>query len=111
VSAVSLAEKKCTPCEGGIPPFTREEAEEYLKRVEGWNLTDGTIEKDFQFKNFKEALAFINRVGDLAESEGHHPDILLHNYRRAKIMLSTHVIKGLSVNDFIMAAKTDKLER
>jgi 4a-hydroxytetrahydrobiopterin dehydratase len=111
VSNMSLTEKKCVPCEGGILPFTREKAEEYLKMVEGWNLIDGSIEREFQLKNFKEALAFINKVGNLAESEGHHPDVLLHSYRKVKLTLSTHVIRGLSLNDFILAAKIDMLER
>ncbi len=108
---MSLIEKKCVPCEGGIPPFTKAEAEKYLEKVEGWSLNDGAIEKEFQFTDFKHALSFVNKVGNLAESEGHHPDILLHQFNNVKISLSTHVIKGLSLNDFILAAKIDDIVR
>lgn len=108
---MSLTEKKCVPCEGGIPPFTKEEAKKYLKKVEVWALIDGAIEKKFQFIDFKHALSFVNKVGNLAESEGHHPDILLHQYRNVKMSLSTHAIKGISLNDFILAAKIDEIVR
>ena len=84
----------------------------YLAKVPGWSWTkDKTdkIERDFTFKNFKEAIVFINKVADLAESEGHHPDILLHGWNKVQLTLYTHSISGLSENDFIMAAKIDKL--
>jgi 4a-hydroxytetrahydrobiopterin dehydratase len=98
------------PCEGGQAPLTRAEAEILLKQVPGWELSADSkvISKEYKFKNFKEALEFINKVGEIAESEGHHPDMHLTNYRQIKIELSTHAIKGLSQNDFILAAKIDK---
>jgi len=107
---MKLTEQKCVPCEGGVTPFTKTEAEIMLKQVSGWELSeDGkAISKKYKFKDFKEALAFINRVGVIAESEWHHPDIHLTNYRQIKVDLSTHAIKGLSQNDFILAAKIDK---
>ena len=106
---MQLSEKKCVRCEGRVKPFTRQEAQKYLKRVKNWTLTNNEIEKEFVFKDFKQALNFINKVGDIAESEGHHPDINLHSYKKVNIILSTHAIKGLSENDFILAAKIDKL--
>lgn len=106
---MQLSEKKCRACEGWEKPFTKEEAEKYLKQVKNWTLTDNGIEKEFVFKDFKGALEFINKVGEIAEDEGHHPDIYLHSYRKVKITLSTHAIKGLSENDFILASKIDKI--
>ena len=106
---MQLSEKKCRACEGWEKPFTKSEAQEYLKQVNNWSLTDNSIEKEFKFKDFKEALEFVNKVGDIAEEEGHHPDICLHSYKKVKITLTTHAIKGLSENDFILAAKIDKL--
>lgn len=98
----------CKPCEGGVAPLKREEFQQYLDAVSGWNVVEEKkIEKDFKFKNFKEALIFINKVGEIAESEGHHPDIYLHNWNKVKLTLSTHAIGGLSINDFILAAKVD----
>lgn len=106
----SLLSQKCVPCEGGTKPLTRAEFGQYLEAVAGWIVVeDKQIEKDFKFKNFKEALAFVNKVGELAESEGHHPDIFLHNWKRVKLTLSTHAIGGLSINDFILAAKVDQI--
>lgn len=108
-----LTQQKCVPCEGGTKPLTRDEFAVYLTQVPEWIVVnnDLAIEKDFKFKNFKEALAFVNQVGEIAESEGHHPDIFLHNWRKVKLTLSTHAIKGLSVNDFIIAVKADELVR
>ncbi|MBI2051570.1 4a-hydroxytetrahydrobiopterin dehydratase [Candidatus Roizmanbacteria bacterium] len=106
---VSLVSQKCVPCEGHEKPLTREEFEPHLKQIVGWDvLEDKKIEKDYKFKDFKEAMAFVNRAGELAENEGHHPDILLYGWNKVKIMLSTHAISGLSLNDFILAAKIDK---
>ena len=106
---MSLATKQCVPCKGGIPPLTRSEAETYLKDTPGWELTtDATrIQRNFKFKNFAAALAFVNRIGDLAESEGHHPDIGF-GWGYCDITLYTHKIKGLHENDFIMAAKINE---
>ncbi len=107
---MSLAEKKCVACEGGMAPLNRVEAEVLLKQVNGWMLSDDAkiISKRFTFKNFAQALAFTNAVGAVAEAEGHHPDIGV-GWGRVEIALTTHAIKGLSENDFILAAKVDEL--
>lgn len=102
----NLINKKCVPCEGGMPPLTAEEIEKYLPEVPDWEVLDNKkIQREFKFKDFKEAMAFVNKVADLAESEGHHPDIHLHNWNKVRLELSTHAIGGLSENDFILAAK------
>lgn len=102
--------KKCVPCEGGVDPLKGEKLQALLPAIPDWQVyNEERIEKDFTFKNFKEALSFVNKVGELAESEGHHPDIFLHNWKKVKITLMTHAIKGLSENDFIMAVKIDQL--
>lgn len=106
---MSLTDKKCVPCEGGISPFQDKEITEYMKEVSGWETDNQKIWKDYSFKNFKEALAFVNKVGELAESEGHHPDITF-GWGKVHIELTTHAIKGLSENDFIVAAKIDELK-
>ena len=108
-----LTQKKCAPCEGGVTPFDISEIQKYQKKVDGWELVkDKTemffLEKEFTFKNFKQSQSFINQVGDVSESEGHHPDILF-GWGYAKIKITTHAIKGLSENDFILAAKIDKI--
>lgn len=106
----NLLEKKCVPCSIGAFPLTKDEIEEYLKDLkEGWKVIDDIkIEKTFKFKDFKEALDFTNKVGALAEKEGHHPDIYL-SWGKVIIYLWTHKIKGLHENDFIMATKIDTL--
>lgn len=106
-----LTEKKCEPCEGGIPPMTRQHFTQYLEQVKKWGVVDEkAIEREFSFKNFKKALSFINDVAAIAEEEGHHPDIFLHGWNKVKFTLSTHAIGGLSINDFILAAKIDELQ-
>ena len=117
---LSLREKKCVPCEGGIPPMPLAEAQKYLRQLkEKWELVtdEDPVRKDvpakkirheFKFKYFKEAMAFVNRVAELAEREGHHPDIHIF-YNKVMIELWTHAIMGLSENDFIMAAKIENL--
>ena len=106
---VNLAAKKCVPCEGGTSPFESEKIQEYLKEVEGWELEENKrIKKTFKFKTFREAIDFVNRIADLAEKENHHPDIHI-KYNRVILELTTHAIKGLSENDFIMASKIDLL--
>jgi 4a-hydroxytetrahydrobiopterin dehydratase len=104
-----LKHKKCVPCEGGVKPLTPDEYGSFLRsELSGWiDVEDKRIEKEYKFKNFKEALTFVNKVGSLAESEGHHPDINLHNWNKVKLTLSTHAIGGLSENDFILASKID----
>jgi 4a-hydroxytetrahydrobiopterin dehydratase len=105
-----LHEQHCEPCDGGIPPIIRDEAIKLAAEVNGWTLSDdaASISRQFEFKNFKESLAFINKVGELAEAEGHHPDIHCW-WNKVKLELTTHEIGGLSNNDFIMAAKLNKL--
>jgi 4a-hydroxytetrahydrobiopterin dehydratase len=105
----ALAEKKCTPCRGGVPPLTREETECFLPQTPNWELRDGShrIERTFRFGNFLEALSFVRRVGDLVEVEGHHPDISF-GWGYATVSLRTKKIKGLHENDFIMASKIDQ---
>jgi 4a-hydroxytetrahydrobiopterin dehydratase len=109
---MELAAKKCVSCEGGMPPATRDEAEILLKQVNGWTLSGDArwISKEFKFKDFAEALAFTEKVGALAESEGHHPDIQL-SWGKVVVELTTHAIKGLSENDFIIAAKIDQMHK
>jgi 4a-hydroxytetrahydrobiopterin dehydratase len=106
----ALAEKTCTPCRGGVPPLTPEEAEGYRAEAPEWSLRDEAtrIERTYRFKNFAEALAFVRRAGDLAETEAHHPDISF-GWGYATISLRTKKIKGLHENDFIMAAKLDRI--
>ena len=108
-----LLEKKCVPCEGGVIPFDISEIHKYQKKVDGWSLEKDEkeiffLEKEFKFKNFLESQKFINNVGMISESEGHHPDILF-GWGYAKIKITTHAINGLSENDFILAAKIDKI--
>jgi 4a-hydroxytetrahydrobiopterin dehydratase len=107
---VELAEKVCTPCRGGIPPLVRDEAEAYMASVPEWELREDAAEirRTFPFGDFAEALAFVQSVGAIAESEGHHPDVAF-GWGYATISLQTKKIKGLHENDFVMAAKIDRL--
>ena len=103
----NLAAKKCVPCEGGTPPLEDNKIQEYLKEVEGWEFeNEKLIKKTFKFKTFRESINFVNRVAGLAEQENHHPDIIIR-FRKVTFELTTHAIKGLSENDFIMASKID----
>jgi 4a-hydroxytetrahydrobiopterin dehydratase len=107
----NLSERKCVPCEGGVEPLRGEEIRGYLEEDEGWNLVEERkITKSYEFQNFREALEFVNSVGQVAEKEGHHPDIHL-SWGKVVIDLWTHAIGGLSENDFILAAKTDGARR
>lgn len=103
-----LASKRCRPCEGGTPPLNIEETRKLLTQVDGWKLENHAIQKSYKFKYFVEAMRFVNRVAEVAEKEGHHPDIHI-SYNNVKIRLTTHAIGGLSENDFILAAKVDQL--
>jgi 4a-hydroxytetrahydrobiopterin dehydratase len=107
---VTLAEKSCTPCRGGIPPLTREEAAAYHIQAPQWELLDDVkrIERTYRFKNFASAFDFVRQVAALAETEEHHPDISF-GWGYATVSLRTKKIKGLHENDFIMAAKLDRL--
>ena len=93
-----------------MPPLTPEEIATYHPQVPEWKVVDNhSIERDYKFKNFKEALAFVNQVGEIAEEENHHPNIFLHGWNKVKLSLYTHAIDGLSENDFILASKIDLL--
>jgi 4a-hydroxytetrahydrobiopterin dehydratase len=106
-----LIHKKCLPCEGGVPKYSPAEAQAQLEKLPDWRLTqDGQrIRRDWVVKNFMAGIDFFNRVAQLAEAEGHHPDLHLESYRNVTIELWTHAIGGLSENDFILAAKIDEL--
>ena len=108
-----LIKKKCEPCEGKVIPFDISEIHKYQKKVDGWNIIKNNtevylLEKNFKFKNFKDSQDFVNQVGTISEREGHHPDIYF-GWGYAKINITTHAIKGLSENDFILAAKIDQI--
>jgi 4a-hydroxytetrahydrobiopterin dehydratase len=107
---MKLSEKSCVPCQGGSPPLNLEEAQKRLAQTPDWNLLhEGTrLERRFAFKNFLAALDFVNRVGAIAEREGHHPDICF-GWGYATVVYYTHKIGGLHENDFVMAAKTSEL--
>jgi 4a-hydroxytetrahydrobiopterin dehydratase len=109
--AKDLVAKKCLPCEGGVAPCTLEEANQQLSMLSGWRLThDGQrIRRDWTVKNFMAGMEFFSKVAEVAESDGHHPDLHLEGYRNLSIELWTHAIGGLSENDFILAAKIDQL--
>ena len=108
-----LANKKCIPCEGNIPPFDKSEIHKYLKKVDGWDVKSDKDEsfylnKRFEFKNFKESQDFVNIIGEIAEKESHHPDISF-GWGYCSVKIYTHAIKGLAESDFILAAKIDKI--
>ena len=108
-----LSQKKCKPCEGGISALDISEIHKYQKKIDGWEVKSNEkkiyfLEKEFKFKNFLNSQKFINEVSKISENEGHHPDILF-GWGYAKIRITTHAIEGLSENDFILAAKIDKI--
>lgn len=106
-----LTKKHCVPCEGGDPPLHDSEEDRLMIEVADWTLIRGgthRITKQFKFKNFRQSMSFVNKVADLAESEGHHPDIKIV-WNKVQLDLFTHAVGGLSENDFIMAAKINKL--
>jgi 4a-hydroxytetrahydrobiopterin dehydratase len=109
----SLNEMRCVPCRGGEPTLTLEEIKELQPQVPEWKITERNqikrLERTFKFKNFVEALDFTNKVGEIAEKEGHHP-VLITEWGKVTVIWWTHKIKGLHRNDFIMAAKTDQLK-
>lgn len=108
--AEDLFNKHCVACEGGVDPMSKEEVERYLGIVEGWQLEEKPeIAKNYRFRDFLEALNFVNAVGAIAEAEGHHPDIYLHDWNQVELRLSTHAIRGLHLNDFVLASKVDAL--
>ena len=106
---MGLADKKCVPCRGGVPPLAGEELERMKAQVAGWQVVDGHhLEKEYPFPDFATALAFVNRVGAVAEQEGHHPDLAL-SWGKVGVKIWTHKINGLTESDFILAAKIDAL--
>jgi len=109
----SLAERKCKPCEGGIPPLARPAAEQLLGQLDrGWQLDAAahSIRREFAFKDFYRTMSFVNAVAHLANFEDHHPDLEI-GYNYCRILFTTHAVKGLSENDFICAAKVDRIPR
>lgn len=105
----SLAEKTCVPCRGGVPPLKGAELQKLSRQVDGWGVVEEHhIKKNFKFPDFRTALAFVNKVGELAEAQSHHPDIYLA-WGKVEVTIWTHKIDGLTESDFILAAKIDQL--
>ncbi len=106
-----LKQTKCVACEGGVEPLGRQEVDKLMTDITGWELAKNakSIGKDLIFKNFDKAMDFVNMVADIAEIEGHHPDIKI-SYNKVRLDLTTHTIKGLSINDFVIAAKIDGVD-
>lgn len=107
-TAQDLAQKKCKPCEGGVKPLERDEVNQLLGTLQGWQYRDNVIQKTYQFKNYYHTLAFVNATAWISHRENHHPDIQV-GYNKCVVSYSTHAIDGLSENDFICAAKIDML--
>ena len=108
-----LSKKKCIACDGNIPAFDTREIHKYLKKVDGWEVKTNEDQsyfliKEFSFKNFKESQNFVNKIGDIAEEENHHPDISF-GWGYCNVKIYTHAIKGLAESDFILAAKIDRI--
>ena len=109
----NLKDKKCAPCEGGVIPFDISEIHQYQKKVDGWDISKDTkgiffLSKKFNFNNFIESQKFVNKVGEISENEGHHPDISF-GWGYANITIFTHAVQGLTESDFILAAKIDQI--
>src|SRR6202140_374764 len=105
-----LAERQCVPCRGGVPPLRGEEIEKLLGRLDGWQaVNQHHLLKTYLFGDFRESLQFVNRIAELAEEQGHHPDICF-GWGKAEVTIWTHKIDGLTESDFVLAAKIDKLE-
>lgn len=104
-----LASKNCVPCRGGVPPLKGQELVALQEQVEGWNVIEQHhIAKTYKFPDFRKALEFVNRVGEVAEEQGHHPDIYLA-WGKVEVKIWTHKIDGLTESDFILAAKIDRI--
>jgi 4a-hydroxytetrahydrobiopterin dehydratase len=106
----ALADKQCVPCKGGVPPLKGQELERLARELDGgWQVVEERqLEKEYRFKDFREALCFTNSIGELAEAQGHHPDIYLA-WGKVKLTIWTHKISGLTESDFVLAAKADRL--
>jgi 4a-hydroxytetrahydrobiopterin dehydratase len=108
--ASSLADQKCVPCRGGTPPLTHEQIQPLLAQLDGWQVEDDKkLIKAYKLKNWVEAVDFVNRITPVAEAEGHHPDLEV-SWGRVRVRLWTHVARGLTENDFVLAAKIDRLQ-
>ncbi len=106
-----VTKKTCEPCEGGVDPMTENEEDAYLRQVPKWKVDRENvhrIKRMFEFKDFKEAMQFVNKAADIAEEEGHHPNLYI-NYNKVLVELYTHAIGGLSINDYIVAARIDRI--
>ena len=103
--------KRCAPCERGTPKIERARAEELVRTLDGWSTDGAALRRHLQFKDFAQAMRFVNAMASLAEAEGHHPDFTVHGWNQVDVTLSTHAIGGLSENDFILAGKIDALPR
>ena len=110
-SSEALRGKKCLPCEGGVPAISAEDARRYVEATPKWSVADDgkSIFRKVNCNNFVDAMKLMNQIGEIAESEQHHPDLHLTGYRKVRIDLTTHAIGGLSENDFIVAAKIDEI--
>jgi 4a-hydroxytetrahydrobiopterin dehydratase len=103
-----LADLQCVPCRGGVPPLPAPEIEKFLGQLEGWQVVNQHhLQKTYRFKDFRESLQFVDRIGALAEQQGHHPDICF-GWGKAEVTIWTHKIDGLTESDFVLAAKIDK---
>jgi 4a-hydroxytetrahydrobiopterin dehydratase len=106
---MSLARKECVPCKGGVPPLKGEELKQLNEQIDGWDvIKEHHLSKTYKFSNFVKALEFVNKVGSIAEQQGHHPDIFL-TWGKARIEIWTHKIDGLTESDFILAARIDEI--
>jgi len=103
-----LSNRKCAPCEGGVPPLTADEIAVLLKRLPNWQVTNGKLTRTFEFRNYHETMAFVNATAWISHREDHHPDLTV-GYKQCRVDYITHAIGGLSENDFICAAKIDAL--
>jgi 4a-hydroxytetrahydrobiopterin dehydratase len=109
MSSTDLARKECVPCKGGIPPLKSDDIARYLRQVDGWRVEqDHHLLKEYTFPDFLQALAATNRIGHLAEEQGHHPDLTLA-WGKVGVKIWTHKIDGLTESDFILAAKIDEV--
>lgn len=108
---MKLKDKRCIPCEGNVPPLTKEQAQDLLTQLDDWSLIDEAhlLAKSFRFKDFAKTMEFVNKIAAIAEDEGHHPDLTV-TYGAVTVELMTHAIGGLSENDFILASKVDQIK-
>ena len=104
----TLVKKKCKPCEGGVPPYSSQQARELLQQLKGWLLEDGKLVKVYPFSNYHHTMAFVNALAWISHREDHHPDLVVR-YNQCRVTYWTHAVGGLSENDFICAAKCDAL--